>query len=86
MHEENEMREVVLYQMRIRSLLRFNKCVLEGAEDAFYESDEHQRISEILNAFGGEPEEPPDPEEFQGMVVAFHRRAMMRVVPRAEGS
>jgi hypothetical protein len=85
LREEDQMREVVLYQLRIRSLLRFNKYVQEGRGEEFYETDEHHRVSEILNAFGGEPDEPADPEEFQDMVLAFHRRTQMRLVPRPEG-
>ena len=82
--KEDQMREVVLYQLRVRSLLEFNQWVREGREEAFYESDQHQRVSEILSALGGEPEEPPDPEEFQSLVVAFHRRTQMRIVPNKE--
>jgi hypothetical protein len=85
LREEDEMRAVALYQLRIRSLLRFNKCVQEGRGEEYYETDEHHRVSEILDAFGGEPDEPADPEEFQAMVLAFHRRTQMRVVPRPEG-
>ena len=84
LREQDELRGVVLYYLRVWSVLRFNHYVEAGAEAAWYESPEHQRSSEILDAFGGEPEELPVPEDFQRLVVAFHRRMQMKVVPGGE--